>query len=285
MIVENVLNHVFEEIEASYSARDVMLYALGLGLGTGADELRYVFEDGLVPLPFLAMVLANPPMWLSDPALDVDYVRMLHAEQNLTLLRPLPAAGQVRARFRVLGIADKGADKGALVYTEKTLSDAETGAEIARVTSGAFCRADGGTGNHGTVPDAPQPVPDRAPDLHVTRTVEPRAAMIYRLSGDYNPLHISPDVAAAAGYDRPILHGLCTMGMAGTALLEQVAGGDPARFGGYSCRFSRPVFPGESLRTEIWRTDTGARFRVICEDRDQVVLDRGTFSAASLLPA
>src|SRR5690606_16575869 len=122
------------------------------------------------------------------------------------------------------------------------LCEVDGGAEICRVTSGVFCRGDGGTGDHGTVPTALAPMPEGKPDLSVTRRIDPRSALIYRLSGDYNPLHISPSVARKAGYDRPILHGLCTMGIAGRILFEEMAGGDPSRFGGYACRFSRPVF-------------------------------------------
>jgi acyl dehydratase len=121
-------------------------------------------------------------------------------------------------------------------------------------------------------------VPEGDPDKVVRNTVDKRAALIYRLSGDYNPIHISPKIAAKAGYDKPILHGLCTMGVAGHVLLENMADGDPARFGGYACRFSRPVFPGDTLRTEIWNRDGGASFRVIAEGREEVVLDRGQAS-------
>ena len=120
------------------------------------------------------------------------------------------------------------------------------------------------------------------PDLSSARVVDPRAALIYRLSGDYNPLHADPEVAAAAGYDGPILHGLCTMGIAGHGLLMEVAKGDTARFGGFACRFTRPVFPGDTLRTDIWLEPRGARFAVTAENRDQRVLDRGSFTLAGV---
>lgn len=278
MHVDKVLTYRFEATRPRYTQRDVMLYALGVNAALDpldAAELRYVFEEGLVTLPSYAMVLGHPGFWLRDPELGIDWVKILHAEQFLTLSRPLPPEGQVAAAFRVTGIADKGPGKGCILYYEKTLREVESGAEIARVTSGVFCRGDGGTGDHGTVPAPLQPLPDRAPDLSVTRRTDHRAALIYRLSGDYNPIHISPAVAAGAGYDRPILHGLCTMGVAGQVLLEEIAGGDPARFGGYACRFSRPVFPGETLRTDIWRGDGDVRFRVTVPERGEVVLDRG----------
>jgi acyl dehydratase len=278
MNIDKVLNYPFKDARVAYGTRDVILYALGIGVGRDPldeDELRYLFEQDLTALPPYAMVLGHPGFWLRDEALEIDWVRILHAEQFLSMSRPLPPSGEVAASYRVTGITDKGPDKGCILYYEKTLREVDGGAEICRVTSGVFCRGDGGTGDHGEVPAPLEPVPDGMPDLSVTRTIDPRSALIYRLSGDYNPLHISPSVARKAGYDRPILHGLCTMGIAGQLLFEEIAGGDPARFGGYACRFSRPVYPGDTVRTDIWKTSDGAQFRVTVTDRDEVVLDRG----------
>lgn len=278
MKLEKTLNYVIPEAEVTYSTRDVILYALGVNLGRDPQDegdLKFLFEQDLTALPSYAMVLGHPGFWLRDPELEVDWVKILHAEQFLEMSRPLPASGKVAASYRVTGITDKGPEKGCILYYEKTLRDIEDGGEICRVTSGVFCRGDGGTGNHGTVPAALEPAPERAPDLSVTREIDPRAALIYRLSGDYNPIHISPSIAAKAGYDRPILHGLCTMGIAGDVIFRELAGGDPARFGGFACRFSRPVFPGDTARTDIWNTDGGARFRVSVPTRNEVVLDRG----------
>lgn len=278
MQVDRVLNYPFKAADVSYSERDVMLYGLGVNLGsdpTDENELQYLYEDGLKVLPSYAMVLGHPGFWLKTPELEIDWVKILHAEQFLTVSRPLPTNGKVRASYRVRGIIDKGPDKGCILYYEKQLSDLESGEEIARVTSGVFCRGDGGSGNHGEPPEALQAVPETAPDLSLRKTIDWRSALIYRLSGDYNPIHASPPVAAKAGYEQPILHGLCTMGIAAHQLFEHVAGSDASRFGGMACRFSRPVFPGDTVRTDIWKTDGGARFRVTVEDRDQVVLDRG----------
>ncbi len=282
MNVDKVLNFNFGENRITYSARDVMLYALGLGLGR--DDLRYVYEKDLVVLPSFAMVAGHPGGWIATPGLDVDYVRLLHAEQRMQVLRPFAPEGRIVARYRVTGIVDKGPGKGAIVYVEKTVHDEDDDAVIARVISGLFCRSEGGTGDHGEKPVSPAPLPDRAPDRSVSRHVDERAALIYRLSGDYNPLHADPDVAAQAGYDVPILHGLCTMGVAGHVLLEEVAGGDPARFGGYDCRFTRPVFPGETLRTDLWLDPGGARYCVTAQERGERVLDRGTFQLAGDAP-
>ena len=218
MNVDEVLNFAFPTDRITYDTRDVLLYALGLGLGR--TDLGYVYERDLTVLPPFAMVVGHPGSWMATPALEVDYVQLLHAEQSLEVYAPLPPDGVMQPRYRVLGIADKGAEKGALVYIEKLLSDVATGDPVARVVSGLFCRADGGCGDHGAVPAPPAPLPERAPDRSVRRVVDERAALIYRLSGDMNPLHADPQVAAAAGYDAPILHGLCTMGMAGHALLD-----------------------------------------------------------------
>lgn len=278
MQVDKVLNYPFKDTQVSYSERDVMLYGLGINLGLdplNEDELSYLYEDGLKVLPSYAMVLGHPGFWLKEPELEIDWVRILHAEQFLSVSRPLPSSGRVKASFCVRGITDKGPEKGCILYYEKRLSDIDSGDEIARVTSGVFCRGDGGSGDHGEVPEPLMATPETPPDLSPRKIIDQRSALLYRLSGDYNPLHVSPSIAAKAGYDRPILHGLCTMGIAAHQLFEQVAGGDAARFGGMACRFSRPVFPGDTVRTDIWKTKGGARFRVTVEDRNEVVLDRG----------
>jgi acyl dehydratase len=281
MNVEETLGFEIAEADRSYTERDTILYALGVNLGldpTNEDELKFLFEQDLTALPGFSNVLAHPGFWLQDPSLDIDWVKVLHAEQFVTMSRPLAPAGTVRASYRVMGITDKGEGRGCILYYEKTLRDVETNDEICRVVTGVFCRGDGGVGDHGEVPTPLAAVPEGDPDKVVRNTVDKRAALIYRLSGDYNPIHISPKIAAKAGYDKPILHGLCTMGVAGHVLLENMADGDPARFGGYACRFSRPVFPGDTLRTEIWNRDGGASFRVVAEGREEVVLDRGQAS-------
>lgn len=284
MLVDKVLNYPFKDAEVSYSERDVMLYGLGVNLGLdplNEDDLSYLYEDGLRVLPSYAMVLGHPGFWLKDPDLEIDWVKILHAEQFLTISRPLAPSGTVKASYRVRGIADKGPEKGCILYYEKLLSDLHTGEEIARVTSGVFCRGDGGSGDHGEVPEALKPVPDTSPDLSLSTSIDERSALIYRLSGDYNPIHASPPVAAKAGYHRPILHGLCTMGIAAHQLFEHVAEADTTQFGGLACRFSRPVFPGDTVRTDVWKTNGSVRFRVTVTNRDEVVLDRGQMTLNS----
>jgi acyl dehydratase len=268
----------FEDVRHRYIQRDTMLYALGLGLGadpTDEGELRYVYEKDLVALPTLPVVLGYPGMWLKDPATGVDPVRLVHGEQSLTIHRHPAPEGEVIGRTRVSGIVDKGTGKGALIYTERRITDAASGEPIATLGSTTFCRADGGFGGP-TGPVKPvHELPTRAPDHVVDRKTPAGMALIYRLSGDYNPLHAEPAVARAAGFERPILHGLATYGIAGWALTKAAGAGDPARIASIETRFSSPVYPGETIRTEVWLDGSVASFRARVVERDVVVLNNG----------
>jgi acyl dehydratase len=275
---QKLLARRFGEVSHVITRRDTILYALGVGYGSDPldrAELKFVYERDLVAAPTMAAVLSNAGPWLHDPALGVDWVKVVHGEQAVTIHRPLPVAGTVIGRTRVTGIHDKGPGKGALVVTAREVVHQGTGELLATITSSAFCRGDGGCG--GSTGPAPTPVklPERAPDLAIELATLPQAALIYRLSGDLNPLHVDPDVATAAGYPRPILHGLATYGIAGRALLRGLCDYDPARLTGISGRFTAPVYPGESLRTEIWRDEAGAFFRVRVPSRDVIALDHG----------
>jgi acyl dehydratase len=196
---------------------------------------------------------------------------LVHAEQAFELHRELPPAGAVRTVSKVTGIYDKGS--GALVASEAHAVDVETGEPVITTRSAVFIRGEGGFGGDRGPRDQWAP-PDRAPDHKVTYPTRPDQALIYRLSGDYNPLHSDPEFAARAGFDRPILHGLCTYGVTGRALLHSVAGSDPARFRSMSGRFSSPVFPGESLTVSIWVDGSAVLFRT-AKDDGTVVIDRG----------
>lgn len=280
---QQLRNWKFEDRVDSYTARDCMIYALGLGYGSdpaNEDELRYVHEEGTAAVPTFLATLGAPNGWAADPATGIDWVKILHGEHRMTFHAPLAAAGAVRSRTRVTRVVDKGADKGALVVTLRDISDAETGKALATVEHVSFCRADGGFGQGD---DAPQPLPappDRAPDLTVLLPTLPQQALLYRLNGDLNPVHALPAVARVAGFDRPILHGLCTYGMAARALLGACAPGEPQRLAGIAARFSAPVFPGETLRVEIWRDGASLQFRVLAHERDKVVLNNGIASLA-----
>jgi acyl dehydratase len=275
---EEVLGRVFPDVRAPYATRDTILYALGVGAAQDPldmRELRWVYEKNLQALPSIACVLAHPGHWVTEPELGIDWVRLLHAEQSFDLLRPLPAEGVVIGSYRITGLVDKGADKGALLHLQKTLR-LENGDAIGTVGSTYFLRGDGGCGSWGQAePELPL-VPARPADGSIDMPTLPVAALIYRLSGDPNPLHADPAVARKAGFDRPILHGLCTYGVACQSLVRELCEFDAARLRGMRARFTRPVFPGETLRTQWWRQDGLVRFQSRSVERDEVVLDRGT---------
>lgn len=278
MKLEKLLARSFPTVTESYTPKDVMLYALGVG--AGADpmdkrELRYVYEADLKPIPSIASILGYPGFWLRDPALETDWLKLLHGEQYLEFHKPLGAAGEVRGDFRVIGVADKGPDKGAIVYFEKMISDARDGSPICSVRSTYFLRGDGGCGEYGERLEAASPLPDRAPDQVLDLPTLARQALIYRLSGDYNPIHADPAAAAEAGFAQPILHGLCTMGIVCRGLANAVCESDPDRLKSMAVRFSSPVFPGETIRLEIFAEAAEIRFRASVVERDLLVLDRG----------
>ena len=270
-------------VEQSYTERDTMLYALGLGLGLDPidpRELRFVYEDGLRALPTMAVVLGYAGFWLQDPALGVDWKRVLHGEEALEFHRPFAPAGTVVGVHSIDRVIDKGAGRGALIVWTRTLYDKPSGAKLATVTQTTFCRAEGGfEGGDAPLP-APAAVPERVPDQVCDRPTPAQMALVYRLSADRNPLHADPAVAAEAGYPRPILHGLATLGVAGFAILKTLCDCDPTRLRTLSVRFSAPVYPGETIRTEIWRERERIAFRARVLERDVVVLDRGSATLA-----
>ena len=254
--------------------RDVALYALSIGFGADPmDERQLAFVDthrGLRVAPSMAVVLGYPGFWLRDPRTGVDAVRLVHGEQWIEWHRPLPVDGEVVGRTRVTGLIDKGAGRGALLFSEKRLTDAATGALLAVAGATTFLRGDGGFGGPAGAAPAPHPMPSGAADTVVELPTRPEQALYYRLNGDDNPLHSDPAVAAKAGFPRPILHGLCTLGVVTHALLRgRGYAGSPRRM---QLRFSAPVFPGETIRTEIW-ADGSFRARVV--ERDVVVIDHG----------
>jgi acyl dehydratase len=276
---EALLAWPFEEIEQTYTAKDSILYALGIGLGSDPvdrGQLRFVYEQGLEALPTMAVVLGNPGFYLSDPATGVDWRRVVHGEQRLVLHSPLPPAATVRSLTKIDSIVDKGEGRGALVYASRETRSATTGELISTSTSTIFCRADGGFGGPTGPVQAVHELPDREPDHIVSMNTVPQAALIYRLSGDYNPLHADPDVAGGAGFERPILHGLCTYGIAGYGVLETLMASDPRQLKRLDARFSAPVLPGETITTAIWRQGPGrASFRCRVDARDATVIDNG----------
>jgi len=273
-------SRVFPEVRHEWNERDVMFYALSVGLGhdpMDLDQLPFVYEENLRVMPTMAAILAYPGLWIREPDTGIDWEHALHAEQGVEFLAPLPASGAVTARTEVTGIVDKGEGRGALIYSARTGIDAATGTALFRVHHTLFARRDGGYGGPSDEARAPHPVPDREPDMTVDLTTVPQQALLYRLNGDPNPHNADPASAAEAGFPRPILHGLCTYGIAGHAILRGCCGYDPARLAALNVRLSAPVFPGETIRTWIWLEDGGTRaaFQCTALERDVVVLNNG----------
>ncbi|HEX7127508.1 MAG TPA: MaoC/PaaZ C-terminal domain-containing protein [Thermodesulfobacteriota bacterium] len=275
---ERLLALRIPDAEHRYTERDTILYALGVGLGhdpVDEAQLAFVYEPGLRVLPTMATILGYPGFWMRDLDTGIDWVRVVHGEQGLVLHRPLPASGTVVGKTRVVDVVDKGPGKGALVYAERKVYEPASGELLATLTQTTVCRGDGGFGGPPRPTRRPHPIPERAPDLACDLPTSPQAALLYRLSGDLNPLHADPAVARRAGFPRPILHGLATYGVAGHALLRTVCGYDTGRLVAMDARFSAPVFPGETIRTEIWRDGARVSFRARVVERDVVVLDNG----------
>lgn len=262
------------------TSRDTILYALGVGLGfepTDERQLRYVYETDLTSLPTFATMLCRPPLWFKDPQYGVTWVSFLHAEQSLTMHRPLPPQGRFAGSMRVTQIVDRGKDKGAYIYQERSLVDRNTNQRIATLTAMGIARKDGGFGGPAAPAAAAAPrVPAGNPDHVCVLPTLPQSALIYRLSGDPNPIHADPAVAKRAGFDRPILHGLCTFGIACHAILRTLCNYESTRLKSLSSRFSAPVFPGETIRTDLWQDGSEILFTCTAVERGVVVLNHGT---------
>jgi acyl dehydratase len=263
-----------EPYEASWTSKDALLYAVGIGAGTG--ELAYTTENtsgvDQQVFPTFAVVVG----WGAGSAMrnigSFNPAMLVHGQQAITLHRPLPVSGAVTMRGRIAAMYDKG--KAGVVVTETVATDNTDGSPMFTSRSSVFIRGEGGWGGE-RGPSGPVNVPpDQAPDHQVTYQTSPDQALIYRLSGDRNPLHSDPAFAAMGGFDRPILHGLCSYGFTGRALLHTLCDGDAARFGHIEARFASPVLPGEALTVSMWRTGEGeAVFNTAVGDR--VVIDQG----------
>ena len=264
-------------LTASYTDRETMLYALGIGFGRdplNTDELPFVYENGLKTVPTMATVIG----WGASSILaksGINYLMVVHGEQRLAMHRPLPVSANVTLDERVLGVFDKGKDKGAVLVTERVMTDAKSGDKLCTLVNTIFARGDGGFG--GPKEGAPEPhrLPDRTPDLAHECDTRVDQALLYALSGDRNPLHRDPNVAKMAGFPRPILHGLCTYGTACRAVISTVCRYDATKITGFDVRFSAPVFPGETIVTEMWVDGPVISFRSKVKERDVVVLNNG----------
>lgn len=277
-----LLGKTVDARETRFRVEDTILYALAVGLGADpldARQLRYVYEEDLVALPCMSLVLGYPGFWLKDPQYQVDWPKLLHAEEAFEIHAPLPVAGVVTGRTVVTGIVDRGAEKGAYLYSTKEVRGAD-GSLLATVNSATVARGDGGfDGPSGPVP-APVQIPTRAPDQVCDLPSLPQQALIYRLCGDMNPLHADPAIATRAGFERPILHGRCTMGIAQHAILRECCDYDATRLRGMRVRFTAPFLPGETLRTSLWRDGMQVYFTAASLERGVTVLNNGIATLA-----
>lgn len=262
-----------------YAACDAALYALAVGAGTNVDDIndrRLCLEEDLVPLPTFATALGWDNTWVH--AVGVDVRRVLHTHQRICVENPLPPSARVVITSRVAHVFDRGAGEAAVFVHETVLRDAATGAIYCTSELTAIARGAGGF--------AGAPQPRRAPPAEllteyegaVTSTTSPIQALLYRLTGDRNPLHVRPEVASAAGFQQPLLHGLCTFGYACRALVLRACAGNPARIREFQGRFAAPVYPGQTLATRIRWSRTGAVLQTLCEETGEVVLDGGRAS-------
>ncbi|MBA4490054.1 MaoC/PaaZ C-terminal domain-containing protein [Paracoccus sp. S1E-3] len=276
---DHLMNFDIPEIRQSYGPAEVALYALSVGMGQDPRDLRQLAYAGglardLRVMPAIVNVLGHPGFWLSRPETGVDALKVVHGEQRITLHRSIPPQATIRAKTRVTGLVDKGKGRGALMYYEKQIRDTADDALLATCTGTSFLRGDGGYGGPSGPVRTPHPLPETTPDHVFDTPTRPEQALYYRWNGDPNPLHLDPRVAARAGFDRPILHGMCSFGCAAHALLAVLCDYDADRFGSMAGRFTAHVYPGETLRTEIWGDGS---FRTRAVERDQIVIGNGLF--------
>ena len=277
---DTLQRHMPLETRHDLTWQQTVLYALGAGVGledaTGPEAMRLAYETDLAALPSMASILAYPGFWQKQERFGLTWQKILHGEQSVRIHRTLPVEGRLRGVTTIDGIFDKGAEKGALVYSRREIFEESSNALVATIVQGSFLRGDGGFGGDSAGAPVPHPVPERAPDKTLDLATQPGQALLYRLSGDFNPLHVDPEVARQGGFDRPILHGLCTYAVATRALVTLLCGGNPDRLRRIDCRFSRPVYPGETISVRCWHEAPGrAAFQAGVRERDLIVLTIG----------
>ncbi|MEM8768874.1 MAG: MaoC/PaaZ C-terminal domain-containing protein [Pseudomonadota bacterium] len=259
----------------SWTSKDALLYAVGVGAGT--EELAYTTENTKdTPqkvLPTFAVIIGGGGVPMQEVG-SFNPALMVHGEQGIELFDEIPADGEIESVGKITGIYDKGS--AAVLNFESTATNVATGKPLLKTTSSLFCRGEGGWGGDRGPSDKIE-FPDRDPDHQMTYETREDQALTYRLSGDRNPLHSDPSFAAMGGFEKPILHGLCTWGFTGRALLHSLCGGDASRFKSMKSRFSKPVIPGDALTVSMWVDGNSALFRTTNQNGD-VVIDQGVFT-------
>lgn len=274
-LIEDPTGRAFPERCFRYDVRDTILYALGVGAGSEDQtaDLPYLYEHGLRALPSQATVIAWDDRWLADIGLDERMV--VHGEQRTTLHRPLPVAAEISARSKIVEAVDKGKERGALLYVETEIETADGAGLLATLLSTVYARGDGGYGGKSSGGLSPHAIPERSPDHVFAGRIPLNQALIYRLSGDMNPLHADPAFARSAGFERPILHGLSTYGVAVRCIVSNLLDYDPSSIEHVAARFSAPLFPGAEIRTLAWKDGSEISFRLISAETGKAVLDHG----------
>jgi acyl dehydratase len=269
-----------EGVPYAWSDREVMLYALGIGMGEdplNEKELLFV-NEGYINQKALKVVptFASVCVWGANPGpIDLNRVMVVDAERDISFHKALPVTCKVTADSTVTGAYDKGKDKGAVISRQTVVKDAASGEQLVTIRSSTFARGDGGFGGPTEGQPEPHQVPTRSPDLSVDIPTRPNQALIYRLSGDRNPLHSDPEFAARAGFKVPILHGMCTYGLTCRAVLQTYADYDPSAFRRHAVRFSSPVFPGETLSVDMWKDGKVISFEARIKARNVTVVKNG----------
>lgn len=274
--IEKLLSVPLPDVQHAYTEKDTILYALGIGLGADPldeSQLRFVYEKQLMALPTMPVVLGVTSIRNLD--LGLNYPKIVHGEQSLVLHKPLPVSATVVTKSKIVGVLDKGADKGAVVLLRRDVIEQSSGDLLATVDMSIFARGDGGIGSTTTEAPSMRAIPDRPADVVCDMPTSLRAALIYRLSGDMNPLHAEPAIAKQAGFERPILHGLATYGVMGYALVKHLCDNDPNKLRSLKGRFSAPVFPGERIQVNLWREADGVAIRAAVPARNAVVFNNG----------
>src|SRR5246500_642376 len=263
----------------SYSDREVMLYAYGIGMGAdpmNETELAFVNEAAATPRPLKVVpTFASVAAWGSGPGeMNLNRVMVVDGERDITFHKPLATAAHITADSSVLTVYDKGKEKGAIIRHQTILKDAD-GEQLATLVASRFARGDGGFGGPSEGQPEPHQVPSRAPDKVVDIATRADQALVYRLCGDRNPLHSDPGFARKAGFPKPILHGMCTYGLTCRGVLHTYADYAPTAFKQHAARFSAPVYPGDTVTMEMWKDGNVISFEAKVKARNVTVIKSG----------